>query len=65
MAKTFTSTERATVRSVTNPAWWHRNVVWSGVRNDLERLALAAESRGMIEDARAWARLAGIANSRV
>jgi hypothetical protein len=62
---TFTKNERITIQSVTNPAWWTRPVVWSGVRNDLERLALAAEANGLLDSAREWSRLAGIANNKV
>ena len=39
-----TTEDRAAMRERTDAAWWRRPVVWTGIRNDLERRAIGFEA---------------------
>lgn len=56
--------ERARMRDLTAPCWWRGRPVWTGIRNDLERQAKAAEWGGDDAKAAELARLAKLADRK-
>lgn len=68
MATTIKPADRKAMQTATMACWWHSRAFpkdgpeWTGIRNELEVLALHAERRDDMAEAHEYARLARIAN---
>ena len=52
------------MQAATNPVWWKRPIVWSGIRQDLDLLVRYCNQQGMDKDAEGWRHLAKLAEAQ-